>query len=85
MLRCLEFQMLHECGRDFDRYFTKQIAASYLPKRKLLCDALAAVGFKLSVPEGAYYIFTQYVVALGIVVSYKPALRSTLLVTLLVT
>jgi hypothetical protein len=41
------------------RYFTKEIAASYLPKRKLLCDALAAVGFKLSVPEGAYYIFTQ--------------------------
>jgi hypothetical protein len=41
-------------------YFKTEIAASYLPKRKLLCDALAAVGFKLSVPEGAYYIFTQY-------------------------
>ena len=34
--------------------------ASYLPKRELLCEALRAVGFTLSVPEGAYYIFTQY-------------------------
>ena len=75
MLRCFELQVLHECVGDFDRYFSKQIAASYLPKRKLLCDALAAVGFKLSVPEGAYYIFTQYVAVLGTARSFKPALN----------
>ena len=43
-----------------DTYFTEEIVASYLPKRELLCEALRAVGFTLSVPEGAYYIFTQY-------------------------
>ena len=41
-------------------YFTEHIASTYVPKRALLCEALAAVGFKLSVPEGAYYVFTQY-------------------------
>ena len=56
----VDFQCV--CDAAVCRYFTKEIAASYLPKRKLLCDALAAVGFKLSVPEGAYYIFTQCVV-----------------------
>ena len=44
-----------------DTYFTEEIVASYLPKRELLCEALRAVGFTLSVPEGAYYIFTQVI------------------------
>lgn len=31
-----------------------------MKKRALLCDALTSVGFVVSVPEGAYYVFTRY-------------------------
>eukprot|EP01047_Picozoa_sp_COSAG01_P010224 COSAG01_NODE_430_length_17153_cov_24.866717_9_plen_135_part_00 len=35
-------------------------ALRYLPKRQLLCQALRSVGFVVSVPQGAYYIFSKY-------------------------
>lgn len=43
-----------------DTYFKEKLPQGYMKKRDKLCGALKAVGFQVSVPQGAYYIFTQY-------------------------
>ena len=43
-----------------DRAFFDDIAAGYLSKRDLLLDGLREVGFTVSPPEGAYYLFADY-------------------------
>jgi aminotransferase len=40
--------------------FYDRLRATYQQKRALLSDALTRVGFRLSPPEGAYYLFADY-------------------------
>lgn len=40
--------------------FYDRLRATYLEKRALLTDALRRVGFRVSSPEGAYYLFADY-------------------------
>eukprot|EP01052_Picozoa_sp_SAG31_P006364 SAG31_NODE_292_length_18283_cov_10.859859_7_plen_281_part_00 len=43
-----------------ETFFREELPATYQKKRDLLCAALTKVGFVVSVPQGAYYIFTKY-------------------------
>jgi aminotransferase len=36
--------------------YYRQVAADYLERREVLCDALEKLGFGLSRPDGAYYV-----------------------------
>ncbi len=42
-----------------DTYFTEMLAA-YTTKRKMLCEALEAIGFEMSWPQGSYYILANF-------------------------
>jgi aspartate/methionine/tyrosine aminotransferase len=43
-----------------ERGFFEGIARHYQTKRDLLAEGLRAVGFRLTLPEGAYYLFADY-------------------------
>ena len=45
---------------DLDRTFFDGIADGYRRKRDLLVDGLREVGFAVTPPEGAYYLFADY-------------------------
>jgi len=44
----------------FDAAYYKKLADEYTHRRMLLVDMLHAAGFKVFVPQGAYYIMTEY-------------------------
>lgn len=44
----------------FDAAYYKKLADEYTHRRTLLVEMLLAAGFKVFVPQGAYYIMTEY-------------------------
>jgi aminotransferase len=42
-----------------DDYFT-QMMVDYTNKRKMMCDALTAIGFDAPLPQGAYYVLANF-------------------------
>jgi len=47
---------IESLGRD---YYT-QLAMDYRKRRDVLCEGLAAAGFRLTPPEGAYYVLADF-------------------------
>jgi aminotransferase len=55
--------------------FYDDLRADYERRRDRVCAALAAAGFRLRPPEGAYYVLADYRDALGDVEPYQAVLR----------
>jgi aminotransferase len=47
---------LEQCDADFYR----TLAGQYRNRREILCQALSAAGFKITPPEGAYYVLADF-------------------------
>ncbi|HEX9564531.1 MAG TPA: aminotransferase class I/II-fold pyridoxal phosphate-dependent enzyme [Gemmatimonadaceae bacterium] len=47
-------------GMAFGPEYYNHLALEYRGRRELLCDALAAAGFRFTVPEGAYYVLADF-------------------------
>jgi aspartate/methionine/tyrosine aminotransferase len=50
------FQEAGAVAMGFPPEYYSQLAADYLERRDLLCDALERIGFRLRRPDGAYYV-----------------------------
>jgi aminotransferase len=47
------------CALEFPETYYRQLAAEYAARREILSAALTAAGFRIFVPEGAYYILAE--------------------------
>jgi aminotransferase len=47
-------------GLAFDADYYNHLTADYRARRDLLCGSLVEAGFKLTLPEGAYYVLADY-------------------------
>ena len=47
-------------GLAFGAEYYNDLALGYRERREVLCDALAAAGFRFTVPEGAYYVLADF-------------------------
>jgi aminotransferase len=47
-------------GFSLPRSYFDGLSGEYLAKRAVLADALAAGGFRFSLPQGAYYVLADY-------------------------
>ncbi len=47
------------CALGFPDTYYQELAAAYAARRTILSDALCAAGFRIFVPEGAYYILAD--------------------------
>jgi aminotransferase len=47
-------------GMAFDAEYYNHMALGYRNRRELLCGALQDAGFRITIPEGAYYVLADY-------------------------
>ena len=47
-------------GMGFSRGYYDDMNAGYRARRDVLCPALAAAGFKFTIPQGAYYVLADF-------------------------